>query len=313
MQDDVMQNSRNFYEKKVAPMIHEKFPEYESRIAAGLVGEGSDCFGYYDTISRDHDFGTGVCLFLDEEDYNNIGKQLIVAYNDVAYTDGDHGLTKRLKERRGVLSIHGFYSGILNVDCDIDKCELSLDQWRSLDHSCLATACNGVVFRDDLGKFTAFREYLLKHYPEKIYKERLAQEIHNFAMALQVNYARCMSRRDFVAAGICKNKGIEAAMQIFFLLNKKYPPYYKWTFRALKDLDTSNGITYLLEKMALAEIKPEVWDNYKLVQGELNTSDQIVVLTEKIATYLVKQLRLKGFTENRDPYLERYVNEVLYK
>ena len=35
---------RTFYEEKIAPMIHEAFPEYEKRIAVGLAGEGSECF-----------------------------------------------------------------------------------------------------------------------------------------------------------------------------------------------------------------------------------------------------------------------------
>ena len=62
-------NSRRFYEKYVAPMIHSEFGLYEDRIAVGLAGEGSDCFGYDDFMSRDHDFGTGVCLWLRSSDY----------------------------------------------------------------------------------------------------------------------------------------------------------------------------------------------------------------------------------------------------
>ena len=38
--------NRRFYEEKVAKMIRDEFSQYESRIAVGIVGEGSDCFGY---------------------------------------------------------------------------------------------------------------------------------------------------------------------------------------------------------------------------------------------------------------------------
>ena len=48
MNSEVFDKSRRFYHNKVAPMITEKFPQYESRIAVGLSGEGSDCFGYDD-------------------------------------------------------------------------------------------------------------------------------------------------------------------------------------------------------------------------------------------------------------------------
>lgn len=48
-----------FYEEYGIPMIKEKFPDYESRIAVGFVGEGSERFGFDDEYSTDHDF-TGI-------------------------------------------------------------------------------------------------------------------------------------------------------------------------------------------------------------------------------------------------------------
>ena len=47
--------AKAYYEEYGRPMIREKFPDYEGRIAVGLAGEGSECFGYDDEISRDHD------------------------------------------------------------------------------------------------------------------------------------------------------------------------------------------------------------------------------------------------------------------
>ena len=60
--------SRRFYEEYGAPMLHAQFPAWEDRIAVGLVGSGSECFGFDDDCSRDHDFGPDFCLFLPEED-----------------------------------------------------------------------------------------------------------------------------------------------------------------------------------------------------------------------------------------------------
>ena len=50
-------------------MIKDQFPEYENRIAVGMVGEGSDCFGYDDSISMDHDYGIGFCMWIPQNTF----------------------------------------------------------------------------------------------------------------------------------------------------------------------------------------------------------------------------------------------------
>ena len=59
--------SRAFYERCGKPMLEQEFPELLPYLAIGLFGPGSECFGYDDSVSRDHDFEPGFCLFLPEE------------------------------------------------------------------------------------------------------------------------------------------------------------------------------------------------------------------------------------------------------
>ena len=49
-------------------MLEAQFPHLLSQIAVGLFGSGSECFGYDDDISRDHDFEPGFMLLLPGED-----------------------------------------------------------------------------------------------------------------------------------------------------------------------------------------------------------------------------------------------------
>lgn len=303
--------NRRFYDEHVADMIHKRFGAYENRIAVGIAGEGSDCFGYDDVISRDHDFGTGVCLWITDEDMKVFGHDLSRAYDELTDSTERSFYTARLRERRGVMTIHDFYSNILQIDCDTKNCIITETQWYTLDHSCLKTAVNGEVFRDDQGIFTAFRKLLISYYPDRIWHRRLAEKLHEYASSVQVNYSRCMVRGDTVAASMCKAEGLSAAMELFFLLKREYPPYYKWTFRALKDLDTDGEYAAKVQELADTAIDRTAWENTKYHPNRLNYKDRIVSLAEETASLIVAMMREMGLTKNSDLYLENYVDEML--
>ena len=308
---DVIQKGRRFYDERVAPMIRERFGRCETRIAAGLAGEGSDCFGYDDEISRDHDFGTGVCLWLTDGDMALFGRELDEAYNELVGEKERSYYTERLRERRGVMTIHDFYSNILQTDCDTDGCTMTERQRLELDHACLATAVNGVVFRDDPGVFTAFRELLLSYYPDRVWRIRIAQKMHDFSAALQVNYARCMTRRDTVAAQICRIRGMEAAMELYFLLRRVYPPYYKWTFRALQETEGSEEFAKKILELSGLPCNEEAWDGTRYHPRRPNYKDRTVAVAEDIGYDLSELLKLQGFIRRINPYLEADVQTVL--
>ena len=306
-----MEKNRRFYDRYVAELIHTGFPEYEDRIAVGIAGEGSDCFGYDDELSRDHDFGTGVCLWVTDADMDRFGYLLSIAYNELVDSVERTYFTDRLRERRGVMTIRAFYSNILNIDCDPENGALTEAQWRRLEHSCLKTATNGAVFRDDLGVFTAFRRYLLNYYPDRVWRARLAEQLHEYAAALQVNYARCMTRGDVVAAELCRARGVSAAMELFFLLAREYPPYYKWTFRALCELDRAGVLSAKIGELAEEQIRREAWEGTRYHPNRLNYKDRIVSLSEEIASEIEQMLAEAGLIRVRSRYMEAHVNAVL--
>lgn len=309
--NSVMDKNRRFYDRFVADMIHEKFPEYEDRIAVGIAGEGSDCFGYDDEISRDHDFGTGVCLWLTDEDMARFGNLLSIAYNELVDSAERSFFTDRLRERRGVMTVNRFYSNILNVGCDAESGSMTEEQWLALDHSCLKTATNGEVFRDDPGVFTAFRQYLMGYYPDRVWRMRIARQLHEYASSLQVNYARCMTRGDTVAAEMCRARGLSSAMELFFLLKREYPPYYKWTFRALTELDAEGSFSSKIKELSGERIRLEAWEGTRYLPNRLNYKDGLVSLSEEIASEIEIMLAQSGLIKVRGRYLEAHVGAIL--
>ena len=60
--------SRAYFEQFGRPMLEEQFPNLLPYLAVGLFGSGSECFGWDDELSRDHDFEPGFCIFLPEEE-----------------------------------------------------------------------------------------------------------------------------------------------------------------------------------------------------------------------------------------------------
>ena len=81
------------------------------RAAAGLSGQGSDCLGLDDEISRDHDFGPGFCLWLSDEDFEKYGAELQKAYDALpkSYMGFERKPTHTGAQRVGVMRTSDFY------------------------------------------------------------------------------------------------------------------------------------------------------------------------------------------------------------
>lgn len=326
-EDNWLHICRRFYEAHGAKMIHEEFPDYEARIAVGLVGEGSECFGYDDAISRDHDFALGFCLWLSEEDYRSIGGMLQKSYEQLLVDFGDEFLrengieaptksvNKVLSHRRGVSSVREFYENLLNVN--VQKTSeggyILPDSWRQISEEKLAAATNGMVFRDDTGAFTKIRESLLEYYPTKVWMMRLAEKLHGFAQTAQTNYARMMARQDYVTANLCVAKGMQYTMEIIYLLNQKYAPYYKWMRKGMQSLSLIDSVAPILDRIAVIPNQAAAWEGRTYSAYETNYKDEIVSCFEDIAEYLLMELKMQGVVKGTDTFLDVYAQDLIQR
>ena len=228
--------SYKYYLEFGAPMIHEQFPDLESVIAVGLAGSGSECFGYDDEISADHDFEPGFCIFIPDESVISSKEEFALerAYSRLpkeymGYSR--NALSPVGGNRHGVIRIGDF----LRSKIGKENGDLSLSDWFFVPEQSVAEAVNGKIFRDDWGYFSGIREKL-SYMPEDVRLKKLAGELLIMGQAGQYNYPRCIQRQEIAAAQLCVYEFVKAAMHVVFLLNKAYEPYYKWQFKALSAL-----------------------------------------------------------------------------
>ena len=60
--------SNRYFEQFGMPMLEKEFGELLPYLACGIAGGGSECFGFDDGVSLDHEFEAGFCIFLPGED-----------------------------------------------------------------------------------------------------------------------------------------------------------------------------------------------------------------------------------------------------
>ena len=65
------------------PMLERDLCDLLPRLAVGIAGRGSECFGFDDEISQDHDFCTGFSIWISEADDRTHGFKLTRAYNEL--------------------------------------------------------------------------------------------------------------------------------------------------------------------------------------------------------------------------------------
>lgn len=295
-----MDISRKYYETYGKPLIKEKYPEYKNRIAAGLAGEGSECMGYDDEHSIDHDFGPGFCLWLTREDYQRIGKQLQKDYENLPKEFMGfpaRNTTKQGNGRVGVFCIDDFYRRFTGYDNapDADMNTGAAD-WLSIDMSALCMVTNGEIFTDPLGEFTRRRKTFAS-YPEKIRIRRLAQALGLMAQAGQYNYGRMCKRNDREASCLCKAEFINAAISAGYLLNKTYEPFYKWKIHGMEQFTC---LTDLKKELAV------------LMRMDIDGNpEKTVQQIEAICNLFVQELNRQNLTSCTDSFLEVQKQKLL--
>ena len=332
-----MQLAQSYWQTYGKPLLDQpKFAKYKNRIAAGLAGHGSECYGFDDEISRDHDFGPGFCLWLTDEDYAEIGEDLQSAYDALPkrYAGFDsRNETPRAKscessKRVGVFSISEFFQNITGFPTAPAANEPHL--WLSLNESTLAAATNGKIFADPLGEFSKARQSF-KLMPDDVRISLISRRLGMISQAGQYNLPRMLARKDSAAAWLSINEFVHATASLVFLLNNPvtagYLPYYKWQFAALRKLsnrmasrlpEVCGKLESLMRLSSAACFGGDGSGGDSFGEGGKGAGiaqKQVTQIIDSICEDIVRELQYEGlsdcsetFLEWQRPYVEAHIN-----
>lgn len=285
--------SKEYFWEMGYPKFKEKLGEIADRAAYGLVGEGSECFGFDDEFSRDHDWGPSFCVWLNDGDFEKYARDFNKIYMGLP---GDfknypcRNVSAQGGGRVGVMRISDFYMKFTGCPTVPD----TLGKWRAIPEKFLAMATNGEVFKDELGEFSKIRQGLKNYFPEDLRIKKIAGKAAVMAQSGQYNYPRCTKRGENVAAFFALAEFMEKTANMVYLLNKKYMPFYKWAHRGLKNMP----------------ILPQIYDIMKEIEAETD-KNKIFALIEKISGLVIEELKRQGLTDSNSDFLESHCASII--
>ncbi|MBR6366550.1 MAG: DUF4125 family protein, partial [Lachnospiraceae bacterium] len=244
-----MEICRRYYEALWLPIYRRNFRTKLPQIACGLMGEGSECFGYDDRISRDHDFGPGFCIWLDDSVSKEQEQELATAYALLPPTYMGYTRTVSAAEtqgRVGVMRTSDFFLRMFGLP----RVPNTQEAWLTIPEEGLANATNGAVFYDGSGAFSRVLKQLKDGYPESVRLRRIAQQLGLMEQSGPYNCMRAFSRGDKVTARLYLDRFATASMRFLHLMKQRYAPYVKWLYRSTGELDAefARGIAGLFDK-----------------------------------------------------------------
>lgn len=305
-----MELCRQYYKQYGEPILKTRFAKYYDDITVGLCGEGSDCFGFDDEASRDHDWGPGFCVFVSRSLYNKIGRQLVEFYESLPkeYLGYKRVETAKAKGRVGILITEDFYKGILGrsftIEDDEDMRVALHDVYVKSEDYDLAACVNGEIFHEGSGKFMKIRNKLKKGYPLDVRLLKIAQASALFSQGAQYNYSRMRSRGDLIASNLALFDGIRNALKLMYYIENKYPLPDKWLQQGISKCITSSN------RAACEQI---VVNLEKIIYASRNDKSDLdaAILIQKVGEMLAQLLYDKGFISDKDPYLDIHTDELV--
>lgn len=229
--------SRRFYTDIVRPWLSEVAPELQ--YSAALIGYGSELIGFDDEISKDHNWGPRVHIFLDRDQFDDFAYRLVAEFSKIApnsFLGEPIGWRSRPHppasgaEAAGALE-HGLefhtLEALLEGHFAVRSVEnISTLDWLGFAEQKLLAFTSGAVFHDDDNLLNRAREQLA-YFPNDVWLYKIACQWRRIAEE-QAFVGRAGQVGDDLGSRVIAARLVRDVMTLGFLLERQYAPYSKW-------------------------------------------------------------------------------------
>jgi hypothetical protein len=258
--------AEHFYFDCVQPLIAQHLPTLHDAYAAGLIGYGSDVIGNDDELSRDHEWGPRLVLFLHESVYGRFAGELDSLLSHTLpptfggfptrfQPEGSHGKwlvmsTSGQGRHHIVITTVARFMELTLGCCGVPQHDR---EWLLLPEQRLLEFTSGAIFADPVGEITHYRTQC-RYFPTEVWKYKLAYIFESLSWNLDL-IALCGQRNDVLSMHLNVASTVERTIKLAFSLSQRYcPGYKKWLHREFVKLPLGdNGqLAGLLHQALLA-------------------------------------------------------------
>ncbi len=272
--------ARDFFHEIIKPLLAEKTPGVP--YAAALIGPGSDVLGYDTPISRDHDWGPRLQLFLPERELPERASLLdrVLASElpnefrgfPTSFAPADPSGRRRPRPNARppidhlveISSVGRYSRKLLGFD---PLTGMSAKRWLLAPQERLLELTAGEVFSDSVGELTSLRERL-GYYPDQVWIYLMAAQWQKIARREEI-VARTGVGGDDLGSRLVVAALVREIARLAFLLERRYVPWDQWLARGLVGLSYASRLAPLLSRALTA---------YDWMQRELRLTDAFAIL-----------------------------------
>jgi hypothetical protein len=263
-----LQLSEAYFHEAVRPILDSHFPGLE--YSAALTGSGSDVTGFDTPVSRDHEWGPRMQIFLPPDDFEARSAAVSEALrHNLPHTfrgysthfskpdPGDGGVRVAEYIESGPVEHHVYFYTIeqfwqdqLGVSPFADPAPSA---WLTFSDQRLLALTAGKVFHDGLGLAAVRARFA--YYPHDVWLYLLAAQWSLISQE-EAFVGRTAQAGDELGSRVIAARLVERFMRLCFLMEKRYAPYSKWFGTAFRRLECYPRVGPLFEQILAAPDYP---------------------------------------------------------